>query len=143
MKERREICFGWDIYIFSFTNTDPEFSSHQSSSLPRLSSFHYSSDTSCACQAGIGPPQNSRIHHECVLESLFPDSTIIDPAETSHEQKKANVFRKIHVTVLSPQMSNLMNCEGSKHLILAKKRIFIDNFRINIPDICPTGRYML
>ncbi len=43
-----------------------------------------------------------------MLVKQASDRCIIDPAGTSHVQKKANVFRQIRVTKITPQMSNLM-----------------------------------
>ena len=56
------------------------------------------------------------------------DRRIIDPAGTSHAKKKANVFRQIRVTKMSPQMSNLMIYGSTESQISAEKQRFFGNF---------------
>jgi len=58
---------------------------------------------------------------QAALVKQASDRCIIDPAVTSHEQKTANVFRQIHVSKMTPQISIVMNCEGIKRWILAKR----------------------
>ena len=60
----------------------------------------------------------------CALVKQASDRRIIDPAGTSHVQKKANVFRQIHDSKMSPQMSNLMSDGSTKPQIIAEKQIF-------------------
>ncbi len=80
----------------------------------------------CACQAGIpllGGLQHRRTSIECVLESLFPDSTIIDPAGASHELQNVRILRQNHVSKMSPQMLILLRSFTNEHQLFAEKHI--------------------
>jgi hypothetical protein len=48
--------------------------------------------------------------------------------ELSHELQNIRILRQIHVTILTPPMSILMNDEAVKREILAEKRIFFKTF---------------
>jgi len=87
---------------------------------------------SCRCIQIVGN-KNRKVETEIkphVLVKQASDRRIIDPAGTSHVQKKANVFRQNRVTILSPHMSNLVIDGSTKPQILAEKRIFSAIFQI-------------
>jgi hypothetical protein len=62
------------------------------------------------------------------LESLFPDSTIIDPAEASHELQKVRILRQNHFSKMSPQMLILLRSITNEHQFFAEKHNFSKNF---------------
>ena len=82
--------------------------------------------------------KNLNYHNDCViilalknilaLVKQASDRRITDPAGTSHAKKKANVFRQIRVTKMSPQMSNLMIYGSTEPQISAEKQRFFGNF---------------
>jgi len=69
-----------------------------------------------------------QIFQACLSKITVKSYAVHTKSHPSHELKNVHILRQIHVTILTPQMSNLMIDGSTKPQILAEKRIFFEKF---------------